>query len=436
MVVSLSNEPQIDAFERKLIAKAIITGSVEKVVDSGIELDHFVSAQVREVWADVLKHWQTYRTPPSLEAFQAMHPMWDLPVVSDPLDYLIDRMRSDVKRRIVQDGMREVAVFLRENPDQWANADKVLFDKARQIFRDVPDRKALHFREMESRIDLYEARKGAGYTSPGILMGIPSIDAETGGIQPHEMVTVIGFSGVGKSMLMQYIGHQAVEQDRVVLLLTLEMGSDPVFRRLDALETHIPVKAIKDFDLSDGEVDEWRAGAERAKSRKGDIIVFDNLGEISVGEVWRWAERYQPDLIVIDYINLMRSTLPNSAASWEKIAQVTRELKRMTNSLQIPVLAAAQTNAEGATKGGDVTTVGYSRTIVQDSDICLGIHRTEEMKANRQMEVRLSKNRDGKNVVVQMLWDLDTMTIREWDAGDDIAAAFGGTKAVITEEAG
>lgn len=57
MVVSLSNEPQIDAFERKLIAKAIITGSVEKVVDSGIELDHFVSAQVREVWADVLKHW-------------------------------------------------------------------------------------------------------------------------------------------------------------------------------------------------------------------------------------------------------------------------------------------------------------------------------------------------------------------------------------------
>lgn len=429
MVAALSTEPQIDVNERKLVSKAIVTGQVEKVMDSGIEVDHFISAQVRQVWMDVVKHFQTYRQSPSLDAFRAMHPMFDLPVVTDSLDFLIAMVRRDAKRRIVTDALRQVAEYMRDDPSRWDDADQVLFDKAREVFREVPDRRAIHYKDMMSRIDLYHARKDAGQTATGIKIGIPSIDAETGGIQPHELVTVLGFSGVGKSTLMQYASHHAYTLGYRVLFLSLEMTSEPIFRRFDSLETHVPVKGMKDFSLSDQELDEWRKGAEKVAKQPGDIIVLDNLGQIGVSEVWRWCERHRPDMVVIDYINLMKSTLPESAAMWEKVTQITRELKRMTGVLKIPVLAAAQTNAEGATKGGDVTTVGYSRSIVQDSDIVLGIHRDDEMKANRQMEVRLSKNRDGKNVAVKMLWDLDYMHIHEWEVADDITAlGWAGTK--------
>lgn len=413
----------IDTIERRLVAKAIVTGQVEKVIDSGIEIDHFVSHQVRSVWSDVVTFFQTYRQSPSLDAFKAMHPNFDIPVVQDPMDYLIEQMRRNVKRRTVTSAMREVAEFLRDNPGEWDRADQVLFDKSREVFRDVPDRKASHYKDMESRVDLYQARKDAGQTSTGLKIGIPSIDAETGGIQRHEMVTVLGFSGVGKSTLMQYSGYHIFLGGGTVLFLSLEMSSEPIFRRFDALHTHVPVKGMKDFTLGDEEIEKWREGAEEVRNRAGDIIVLDNLGQIGVSDVWRWAERYRPDIVIIDYINLMKSTLPESAAMWEKVTQITRELKRMTGALKVPVLAAAQTNAEGAKLGGDITTVGYSRSIVQDSDVVLGIHRTDEMKENRQMEVRLAKNRDGKNINVNLLWDLDTMTIHEWNVADDIMQA-------------
>lgn len=418
----------IDEFERRLVAKAVVTGRVDKVVDSGIEVGHFVSQAVRDVWTDVVDYVKTYRTCPTVDAFRKMHPTWDLPLVEEPIDYLIDQMRSDVKRRIVTGAMREVAEFMRDNPTEWSRADQVLFDKARSVFREVPDRKTEHFRDMRSRVDLYLARKGAGLTSMGIPFGIPSIDYETGGIQSHEMVTVLGFSGVGKSTLMQYIAHHGFKCGKRVLFLSLEMGAEPIFRRFDSLETHLPSKSMKDFALTDTQVDEWREKAEELEKLSGDIIVLDNLGQIGVSDVWRYSERHRPDIVVIDYVNLMKSTLPESAAMWEKVTQITRELKRMTGILKIPVLAAAQTNAEGATKGGDVTTVGYSRSIVQDSDVVLGIHRTEEMRDNRQMEVRLAKNRDGRNVTVNMLWDLDTMTIHEWTTGDEIMQAWGPPK--------
>lgn len=413
-----------DLFERKLIAKAVVTGQVEKVMDSGIEVSHFISHEAREVWSDVVTFFKTYRQPPTIDAFRKMHPRWDLPPVEDSLDYLIDNMRSTVTRRLVTQTMREVAELLRDDRKQWERADQILFDKAREVFREVPDRRASHYKDMEGRVGIYEARKDAGQTDTGMKIGIPSIDAETGGIQPHEMTVVLGFSGVGKSVLMQYISHSIYRGGGTVLFLSLEMSSEPIFRRFDSLETHIPVKSMKDFTLTEEEMRVWKENAEKVKlNPKGDIIVLDNLGQVSVSEVWRWAERYRPDIIVLDYVNLMKSTLPESAAMWEKVTQITRELKRMAGTLQIPVLAAAQTNAEGATKGGDVTTVGYSRSIIQDSDVVLGIHRTDEMKANRQMEVRLAKNRDGKNVVVTMLWDLDYMRIEEWQVEHDIIAA-------------
>jgi hypothetical protein len=61
--------------------------------------------------------------------------------------------------------------------------------------------------------------------------------------------------------------------------------------------------------------------------------------------------------------------------------------------LGVPIIAMAQTNRSGGKDGAELDNVGYSMSIVQDSDIVIGLFADEEMKDAKEMQIRLNKNR-------------------------------------------
>jgi replicative DNA helicase len=109
---------------------------------------------------------------------------------------------------------------------------------------------------------------------------------------------------------------------------------------------------------------------------------------------------------------------PRSAGGtqmWEKVVTLTRQLKQTSRTLGIPIIGVAQTNRSGYQTGAQLDNIAFSQSIVNDSDIILGLAaRDEEMERNKRQTIRLLKNRDGRVKESDLLWKMETMEFGPW----------------------
>jgi replicative DNA helicase len=158
--------------------------------------------------------------------------------------------------------------------------------------------------------------------------------------------------------------------------------------------------------------------AAKAKKAKNDIIILSKIGKCTVDKVYSEILKYSPDLVCIDYLSLME-TPRNAKSMWEAVTYLTQHLKQLARTLPMPILSVAQTNIGGSTEGAQLDNIAFSRSIGADSDIVIGLgQRDESMRKNHQMKLRLLKNRDGRILETDLFWELETMTIRDWNIAD------------------
>lgn len=406
--------------ERALLSKAINSSSVEELVARGIEDRHFGDPDLAAVYRTCVEHMRRYTAAPSLDAVRRQHDDFSLALTTDTLEYLIDRFIDSAKRR---EAIRLGEHFQEaiDDPEQVADIEMVALEMAKTLTEVVPSPKAGRYSDMTKRTDEYERRKVEG-VDPGIMFGIPTIDHLTLGIQQHELVVIAAFLGVGKSLILQWTQLQAYLQGKTPLFISLEMDAESLFRRWDVMATNIRYHALKALELEDSDFELWRRVAKAAEDARPerDIIVRDDIGAVTTDRVLAEAIRYKPDIIGIDYVNLMSAPRGAGNSIWEKLTFITADLKRVARTLGIPIVIAAQGTRDTARSGTNLETVANSISIARDCDIFIGLHQDEDDELLRQLQVGLFKNRDGKKLRegVLMNWELDTMSISEKTAAD------------------
>ena len=164
-----------------------------------------------------------------------------------------------------------------DDPARASTIEDEFMAAAKDMSQMFVSSKVARFADVKSRIQLYHEQKWNG-GSKGILYGIPEIDNVTNGIQPHEYITVSGWSGTGKSTLMMFILFNAWLQGKTPLLFSLEMESEAIMRKFDTLKTNFSYNNLKRFDLSDEEMEKWECSVEDIERAKSDIIVIDDVG--------------------------------------------------------------------------------------------------------------------------------------------------------------
>lgn len=397
--------------ERGLISKIISTGQIDAVISKGVEADHFADSECRDVYLRILDHTRDYKTPPSTPAFKDEFPDFELVHVSDSLEYVIDRFIVLVKRRLADEYILDLAAAA-DDPHRAENIELEFLEVARKLATVVPSTQVARFSDMGKRIDEYERRKAAGEKT-GVPFGIPTLDRWTGGIQPHEFVSVTAFSGVGKSTLCQVIAFNAYVQGFTPLIISLEMEKEAILRKFDALAAALDYQKIKHLDLPPDQIANWRAVAARVADKAHDIPVIDSIRHCTPDKVFAETVRHKPDLVVIDYISLMKSGHPSRNTSlWQSLTEITQDLKQNARTLKIPIIAAAQMNRRGKDDGG-LENIGYSISVAQDSDIVISLVSSDEMRDANELDLLLVKNRDGRVGPIKMVWDHDTLTFRE-----------------------
>lgn len=408
--------------ENALISKIANTGKLEDVVAKGIQPDHFTDDACREMFFWFNSHTRRYKNMPSLDAIRSHvedqpkdSPVrgFEILMIDDALDYIVDKFIVTVKRRMAQEFTLELAAAC-DDPERAKDIDLEFLEVSRKLATVVPSTKVARFSDMGKRIDEYERRQKEGEKF-GIPFGFPSLDEWTGGIQPHEFVTISGFSGLGKSTLLMVTAFNAWVQGYTPLYISLEMEAGAILRKFDAMASSLDYKKLKQLKLPDDQLANWRQKAQEIAETAHDIPVIDSIRHCTPDHIFAETVRHKPDLVIVDYLSLMKSASPQGrgAAMWQTVTEITQDLKQNARTLKIPIIAAAQTNRSGGKDGAELDNIGYSMSVVQDSDVVIGLYASDEMKEAREMEIRLRKNRDGRLGEFTCVWDHENMNFRQ-----------------------
>lgn len=413
--------------ETSLLSKIIQTGAIEEAISKGIEPEHFENKDCQAIYTILLEHVRQYKVPPSLEAIQAEIKAlekkvqkkekrtldFSLEVVTqDALKYLLDRFVGLIKYRATSDSVRELAAMT-DDQENWNDLDVRVLEVARHLSMVVPSSSVAKLSDVQKRIEEYERRKREG-NYWGIKTGIKSLDNLTMGLHPHELATIAGWMGLGKSTLAQVFLFNAYLQDKTPMMVSGEMEAEALFRKWDTMATNISYSALKAMDLGDKQMKQWEKWGEKAASAKAerDIIVIDDIGKMTVDSVFAETIRYNPDLVCVDYIGLMEAP-SQYGQSWEKITYCTKGLKSNARNLKIPHIVVAQTNRDDGGSGAQLGNLAGSLSIGRDSDQVYGLFQDDEMKDEHRMEVRLMKSRDSGQGAAVMHWEPERMKFDE-----------------------
>jgi replicative DNA helicase len=399
--------------ERLLLGKVAHTGQIEQMQAAGITEEHFNEEIHRDIYRFMCDHARKFKGAPSLQVIRSQPEFenYNFELATDSLEYLKDAFIKLVKKRFaitsLQDLAQEVA---KGNVEDF---DGMFLETSRKLAQLMPSAELARFSDMEKRIDEYETGERVDL---GIRMGIPAFDKLTFGIQPHEFVTISGWQGTGKSTLSGWIVYNAWMQDRTSLVVSLEMEAPALMRKWDTMLTNFEYNQLKAGTLSAEDLENWRLKAKQMKEKKADIIVKDDVRHCTPDYVYAQIVRYEPDLVVVDYISLMETARSQGGTQmWEKVTYLTQALKQIARTTGTPIIGVAQTNINSAQGGARLDNISYSRSIGQDSDIVIGLNQDDEMKENKQMEVRLLKNRDGATCETDMFWDMSRMKFGDWN---------------------
>jgi len=213
-----------------------------------------------------------------------------------------------------------------------------------------------------------------------------------GGIGPGDFGLIFGNPGGGKSWTLIALGAHAVSLGFNVIHYTLELGEDYVGLRYDACFTGVPVNTIKDFQSR---------VEDTVSNLPGNLIIKEySPGKASMSTLEAHIKKcieqdFKPDLIIIDYVDLLRSKRTNSERK-EEIDDIYLSTKGLARELKIPVWSVSQVNRSGAKDDiieGDKAAGSYDKIMI--TDISISLSRKKEDKVAGTGRFHIMKNRYG-----------------------------------------
>lgn len=246
-------------------------------------------------------------------------------------------------------------------------------------------------------------------------------DALNGGFLENGRALYVfaGETNIGKSIFLGNVATNIANQGKNVLLITLEMSELLYARRICTNVTKIPLK-----ELNINTPSLRQALKEEEAAGKGRIFIKEfPPSTITPNQLKAFVKKIvdqgiKIDAIVLDYLNLLHSTVGTN--SYERIKNVTEQVRAMTYVFNCPVISATQLNRSGFSAANpDLATISECIEVNQlvnlrdGTEICIGdlklgdqITANDGYKTIKQVHHRDVKvcykitTRSGKTIIV------------------------------------
>ena len=173
-----------------------------------------------------------------------------------------------------------------------------------------------------------------------LFLGIDQIDGLTGGWQGGDVVYLGARPSTGKSALAMEWAEIIAKQGKTVYFYNLEMQNEAVFERAIAAKSGIEITRIRRATTFHNDEKELYMNAiAELKSQTGIRII---TGPRRISEIRNDVRKNRPDLVVIDYIQLIICEDRYKGNRVMEVGQISHDIKSVATSYNIPVLCLCQ----------------------------------------------------------------------------------------------
>ena len=228
------------------------------------------------------------------------------------------------------------------------------------------------------------------------FLGVEEIDKLTGGFQGGDLVILAGRPASGKSSLALQWAEMFANQGLKVGYYNLEMQKQAVYERLIAGKSGIEVVRIRKATKFCNEEEKQYKWAVEELSKQDKIVIF--TGSKSAADIRKDQREYKFGIIIVDYLQLM---IPGSRYQGNRaaeVSQISRDLKDIAMSYDVPVLALSQLNRASESRKDKepmMADIRESGAIEQDASIIFMLWNSDDNDRS-QKGFKTEKSRAGQ----------------------------------------
>jgi len=390
-----------------------------RAIERGVQLD-FLHGDGRTAYEFVCEYAKIHGTVPDPSIVLGKTGV-DVGVATGPAEFFIAEILNRQVHFRLQSGVEETIDILKSRDPQKALDRLEQLTKA--IRREVTTgSKTEGIAPLAGQVkDLYDKVKAG---ARGILTPWPSVNEETYGFWPQDLVIFVGRLGKGKTWIAVALVDFAWASGHKVLFATTEMSKVKIVQRLCAYRMKLPYDDLRKGRLGVFAEKKFYGGVQELMKADGIEFVGGDF-DFRIESFRAAVDEAAPEAVFLDGAYLVKV---DGGSRTERAANVFDELKRQAHGTKIPHIVTTQFNREA--KANMTSKVSADQIALTDvagwnGDVIYGVVQSEDMKKDQKMGLQPIKMREGPGIEpVKINWNFDVMDFSEIpqdssDASDD-----------------
>jgi len=248
----------------------------------------------------------------------------------------------------------------------------------------------------------------------GLRTHFIDLDELTGGLQKSDMIVVAARPSMGKTAFALNIATNMAIKDKVpIMIFSLEMSKESLVRRMLCSEAEVNAQRLTGNKLQEFEV--TKLGYALSRLSQAPIFI-DDAGALTVVEIQAKARRMKMEhniqLIVLDYLTLIKGTQKRAENRNLEISEIARSLKALAKELAIPIIVISQLSRAIEKRGNQMPMLSDLRDsgeVEQIADLVLFVHR-DSYYANsadpvsNTAQIIVEKHRNGRTGRIDLVF--------------------------------
>lgn len=287
---------------------------------------------------------------------------------------------------------------------------------------------------------------------PGVSSGLRGLDKAIGSMRPGRVYLLAGRPSMGKTAVALNIALKAADAGAGVIIGSFEMTEEDLANRalsqmLRERGTRLPYNDLERGNLDEGQFRELIDCARANQNRPIQIIAREHneLSRLMLAIRGTAKTIAAPlGLVVIDYLQLVQV---DGAKSFDRISAVSKAIKGLAMSLNVPILLLSQLNRQVEARDDKrprLDDLRGSGEIEEDADTVLMVYRDEyyaeraerpkrddelgewhqrKERARNKLEIIVAKNRGGPIMTVHARCEVEHNFICDPEDYESEAAA-------------
>ena len=228
----------------------------------------------------------------------------------------------------------------------------------------------------------------------GVPTGLTDLDEKLGGLHKSDLVIIAGRPSMGKTALATNIAYYAAKkihdnnEKTSVAFFSLEMSSEQLSTRILSEQARIQSNDIRRGKATEEQLNRY---IETSRNIYDLPLYIDETPAITISALSNRARRMKRlfglSLVVVDYIQLMRTSSKRMDGRVQEISEITQGLKALAKELSVPVLALSQLSRaveQRDDKIPQLSDLRESGSIEQDADVVMFVYREQYYLERKQ----------------------------------------------------